>query len=98
MSDSYLIFFQIPIVLHKDVERDEQGSVVYEQDGRGKQVKYRCGFRIGGGIDQDFTQCPHGYKDTVSHIHSHLNVLFSYYNVYDSQLVQHSCSELKKEN
>ncbi|XP_074642058.1 tax1-binding protein 3 homolog [Tubulanus polymorphus] len=54
----------IPIVLNKEVDRDDQGNLIYEPDGKGgKQVRYRCGFKIGGGIDQDYTKSPHGYKD-----------------------------------
>lgn len=30
------------------------------------QPLFRCGFRIGGGIDQDPTKSPHGYSDHVS--------------------------------
>ncbi|XP_064625199.1 tax1-binding protein 3 homolog [Lineus longissimus] len=57
--------YSIPLILHKEAEKDENGAMVYEPDGKGgKQVKYRCGFRIGGGIDQDYTKSPHGYKDT----------------------------------
>jgi hypothetical protein len=66
-GNHYFSVFQIPIILHKEAEKDENGTMVYEPDGKGgKQVKYRCGFRIGGGIDQDYTKSPHGYKDTVS--------------------------------
>jgi C-terminal processing protease CtpA/Prc len=43
---------QIPITLRK-----EPGL-----DGEGKEV-LRCGFKIGGGIDQDFRQSPYGYSD-----------------------------------
>jgi len=34
-----------------------------DADGR---PRYRCGFRIGGGIDQDPTVSPQGYPDKVS--------------------------------
>lgn len=27
----------------------------------------KCGFKIGGGIDQDFTKSPQGYTDNVSY-------------------------------
>lgn len=51
---------QIPIVLHKQPELDEAGHPVC--DAEGKQ-RYRCGFRVGGGIDQDPTKSPQGYPD-----------------------------------
>lgn len=28
----------------------------------------KCGFKIGGGIDQDFTKSPQGYTDNVRYI------------------------------
>lgn len=28
----------------------------------------KCGFKIGGGIDQDFTKSPQGYTDNVRDI------------------------------
>lgn len=46
--------FQIPITLHKDKEYDEEGREVL-----------KCGFKIGGGIDQDFRKSPQGYTDNV---------------------------------
>jgi len=42
----------IPITLEK-----EPGL-----DGEGKEV-LRCGFKIGGGIDQDYRRSPYGYTD-----------------------------------
>lgn len=48
------ISFQIPITLHKDKEYDEEGREVL-----------KCGFKIGGGIDQDFRKSPQGYSDNV---------------------------------
>ncbi|CAI9721124.1 tax1-binding protein 3 homolog [Octopus vulgaris] len=61
--------FSIPIVLHKEPERDDHGNPVVGTDGK---QKYRCGFRIGGGIDQDNTKSPQGYPDKgiyVTYIH-----------------------------
>ncbi|XP_060552952.1 tax1-binding protein 3 homolog [Ruditapes philippinarum] len=61
--------FSIPIVLHKDLDRDDKGNPVIGQDGK---QRYRCGFRIGGGIDQDNTKSPQGYPDKgiyVTYIH-----------------------------
>lgn len=46
---------QIPITLHKDKDYDEEGREVL-----------KCGFKIGGGIDQDFKKSPQGYTDNVS--------------------------------
>lgn len=53
---------QIPIVLQKEADHDETGQPLYEEDGK---PKYRCGFRIGGGIDQDPSKSPQGYPDKV---------------------------------
>jgi hypothetical protein len=39
----------IPITLHKEVDGDTM----------------RCGFKIGGGIDQDYHKSPQGYTDNV---------------------------------
>nr|KAG5698349.1 hypothetical protein BaRGS_010935 [Batillaria attramentaria] len=61
----------IPIVLEKEPELDQQGQPIYEPDGK---QRYRCGFRIGGGIDQDPSQSPQGYPDKgiyVTYIHEH---------------------------
>lgn len=49
------IFSQIPITLHKETEVNENGEEVM-----------KCGFKIGGGIDQDFRKSPQGYTDNVS--------------------------------
>ncbi|XP_048255205.1 tax1-binding protein 3 homolog [Haliotis cracherodii] len=59
----------IPIVLEKEAELDQQGNPVLDPDGK---PRYRCGFRIGGGIDQDHHQSPQGYPDKgvyVTYIH-----------------------------
>ena len=53
---------QIPIVVHKEPEFDEQGGTVFDADGK---QKFLCGFRIGGGIDQDPALSPQGYPDKV---------------------------------
>jgi len=47
-------FRQIPITLHKETGLDAEGKEVL-----------KCGFRIGGGIDQDFRKSPQGYTDNV---------------------------------
>jgi hypothetical protein len=49
-------------VLQKDLDRDETGQQILEEDGK---PRYRCGFRMGGGIDQDPTKSPQGYPDKV---------------------------------
>lgn len=59
-----LIWFsspQIPITLHKEVDYDQEGREIL-----------KCGFKIGGGIDQDYKKSPQGYTDYVS------GVLLSY--------------------
>ena len=50
-------------MLYKDEDKDERGNPVVGPDGK---PRYRCGFRIGGGIDQDNTKSPQGYPDKVS--------------------------------
>ena len=50
----YIYLLQIPITLHKETEINENGEEVM-----------KCGFKIGGGIDQDFTKSPQGYTDNV---------------------------------
>ena len=51
---SYSLLQQIPITLTKEASLDVNGEVIY-----------RCGFKIGGGIDQDFKKSPQGYSDSV---------------------------------
>ena len=56
-----LSFVQIPITLTKEPEVDSDGV-----------ESMKCGFKIGGGIDQDFRRSPHGYSDSgvyVTDIH-----------------------------
>lgn len=50
----FIDLLQIPITLHKETEINENGEEVM-----------KCGFKIGGGIDQDFTKSPQGYTDNV---------------------------------
>ncbi|OQV21109.1 putative Uncharacterized protein C45G9.7 [Hypsibius exemplaris] len=52
----------IPVRIEKETVIDENG-----------EERTRCGFRIGGGIDQDPQKSPHGYTDQgiyVTKIHS----------------------------
>ncbi|XP_033736958.1 tax1-binding protein 3 homolog [Pecten maximus] len=61
--------YSIPLVLNKDPDLDDEGNPVIGQDGN---PRHRCGFKIGGGIDQDNTKCPYGYPDKgiyVTYIH-----------------------------
>lgn len=53
---------QIQIVLHKEYEYDDRGNTILDEDNK---PKLRCGFRIGGGIDQDNTLSAQGYPDKV---------------------------------
>ncbi|XP_015434325.1 PREDICTED: uncharacterized protein C45G9.7 [Dufourea novaeangliae] len=51
----------IPITLHKEMEVNENGEKVM-----------KCGFKIAGGIDQDFRKSPQGYTDNgiyVTEVH-----------------------------
>lgn len=49
-----MVLLQIPITLHKEVDCSEGREVL------------KCGFKIGGGIDQDYKKSPQGYTDYVS--------------------------------
>lgn len=72
----YMLFLssrlQIPITLHKEKDYNEEGREVL-----------KCGFKIGGGIDQDYKKSPQGYTDYVSHIkfsiYSNYSIVFSGY-------------------
>lgn len=35
----------------------------------------KCGFKIGGGIDQDFLKSPQGYTDNVHNFHMFNNYI-----------------------
>nr|XP_014282917.1 uncharacterized protein C45G9.7 isoform X2 [Halyomorpha halys] len=51
----------IPITLHKEPGVDHEGREVL-----------KCGFKIGGGIDQDYKKSPQGYTDNgiyVTEVH-----------------------------
>lgn len=56
INGNKFFFFQlqIPITLHKETEINANGEEVM-----------KCGFKIGGGIDQDFHKSPQGYTDNV---------------------------------
>jgi len=56
-----ILCLQIPITLHKEPELDPEGREVL-----------KCGFKIGGGIDQDYRKSPQGYTDNVRLLHWHL--------------------------
>ena len=56
-------FFQIPIVLQKEPDIDQYGKPTYDPDGK---QRFKCGFKIGGGIDQDPAKSPQGYPDKVN--------------------------------
>lgn len=53
LTGSFL-FVQIPITLQKEPGVDPEGREVL-----------KCGFKIGGGIDQDYRKSPQGYTDNV---------------------------------
>ncbi|XP_067948953.1 tax1-binding protein 3 homolog isoform X2 [Watersipora subatra] len=60
-----LNIYGIPLTLQKTQEFDKYGSPVLDSSGK---PQLKCGFRIGGGIDQDPSRCPHGYPDKVNGI------------------------------
>lgn len=66
---------QIPIELEKEQDLDNQGNPIRDQDGK---PQYRCGFRIGGGIDQDPSKSPQGYPDKVTCLPLGVNVMTGY--------------------
>ena len=51
------MFKQIPITLTKEAGVDINGCQIM-----------KCGFRIGGGIDQNYLKSPQGYSDNVSNV------------------------------
>lgn len=54
MCKLYIIYQQIPITLHKEKFYDQEGREIL-----------KCGFKIGGGIDQDYKKSPQGFTDYV---------------------------------
>ena len=91
----------IPITLRKEAIAVDEG---------GREVGHRCGFKIGGGIDQDFRQSPQGYSDNgiyVTEIHEespaakaglHVHDKILQCNGYDFTMVTHkkAVSYIKK--
>ncbi|XP_055328422.1 tax1-binding protein 3 homolog [Paramacrobiotus metropolitanus] len=49
-----------PIVVPNAVAISVEKETLIGENG---EPLYRCGFRIGGGIDQDPRKSPHGYRD-----------------------------------
>jgi len=74
----WVLLQQIPLVLHKEPDINERGQQMVDADGR---LRYRCGFRIGGGIDQDPTVSPQGYPDKVMYMYFVFAVLFTWVQV-----------------
>jgi len=70
--------WQIPLVLHKEPDLNDRGQHMVDADGR---LRYRCGFRIGGGIDQDPTVSPQGYPDKALCLHRCCFVLLEIYSM-----------------
>lgn len=60
--------FQIPITLTKESAMDTDGRELL-----------KCGFKIGGGIDQDFLKSPQGYTDNVNNfqVFNSITLLFN---------------------
>jgi C-terminal processing protease CtpA/Prc len=89
----------IPITLKKEPEIDSNGQEVL-----------KCGFKIGGGIDQDYQKSPQGYADNgiyVTEIHEnspaskaglHVHDKILQCNGYDFTMVTHkkAVSYIKK--
>lgn len=48
----------------------------------------KCGFKIGGGIDQDFTKSPQGYTDNVRYIVICNNTLYTDLFIYYFNITQ----------
>ncbi len=58
-------FLQIPVVLQKEPDLDQFGKPHFDPEGK---PVYKCGFKIGGGIDQDPGRSPQGYPDKVKKV------------------------------
>lgn len=58
-----------------------------ERNENGEEVM-KCGFRIGGGIDQDFRKSPQGYEDNVRVLNLFYNINFEifFYFFYINQM------------
>lgn len=70
--------FQIPITLNKEPGLDANGEEVL-----------KCGFKIGGGIDQDYQKSPQGYSDNgiyVTEIHQDSAAIKAALRVHDKIL------------
>ena len=78
-------------MLYKDEDKDERGNPAIGPDGK---PRYRCGFRIGGGIDQDNTKSPQGYPDKVYQCGKKRNSARTA-NGADKRLVLHLCLHSK---
>lgn len=59
------LILKILLVLEKEFEVDGMGNFVLGFDGK---QKYKCGFCIGGGIDQDNIKSSQGYLDKVLYL------------------------------
>lgn len=46
-----------------------------DYDDEGKEV-LKCGFKIGGGIDQNYKKSPQGYTDNVSFYQQTINLIY----------------------
>jgi hypothetical protein len=78
--------YGIPLVLHKEPDVNELGQQVFDADGR---PRYRCGFRIGGGIDQEPLLSPQGYPDKgiyVTYIYDRSPAQYAGLQVHDKLL------------
>ena len=58
---------------------DQYGKPTYDPDGK---QRFKCGFKIGGGIDQDPAKSPQGYPDKVNK-RTFMSVLLSQYHKVD---------------
>lgn len=63
--NNFFYILKILLVFEKEFEVDGMGNFVLGFDGK---QKYKCGFRIGGGIDQDNIKSSQGYLDKVLYL------------------------------
>lgn len=63
--NNFFYILKILLVFEKEFEVDGMGNFVSGFDGK---QKYKCGFRIGGGIDQDNIKSSQGYLDKVLYL------------------------------
>lgn len=73
----FIVSTQIPITLQKEAGVDAEGREVM-----------KCGFKIGGGIDQDYRKSPQGYTDNVCYRKKITLIYFIFYIHFNLKCLQ----------